>query len=352
MSADLFAAFGFDKPPEQTSKSAITFIPPSKSADTWQPWPTISRDERVSDSRFGDSLWRRDDSGNEVLFDASIDDDFGDFGDFETPVTLATVNPPIEDLLNHNEIDKPHSPTQPSIPQLSTGPSSDLLDDWADFKDEPAESQAVKIPARANSRPDMRERPTNVPPPAVLLAWLPKCYIKLCSDARSNPTDTTVHDRTRQTFYASAHLIAGRSQRWKRDTRLAQSMKIAAAGRPGAMKLTSVDKSEMRKEDQEVEEVVAAWSRAWPVLNAIMTKSDSVRSITPLRTKMPVNTATGPDVLTADVPCALCGLKRNERVAGVDRNISDLFSEWWIEHWGHHDCQEFWYHFHDVLEHR
>lgn len=365
MSADLLAAFGLDKPPEKASESTTLETPiitqlaniPSVSSEpdnTWQPWPTSLQDERDLARTSGAPLWRRDDLGNEVLFDASVDDEFGDF---EGPVSLPPAKAQTDDLLSLDEIDTQvpslsQRTAHGSVPQHLPASQNAFLDIWADFEDEPVETPTSKPLPTADTQVHTRDRPTNIPPPAVLLAWLPKCYSKLSLDAPLHPSDHTVHTLIRQAFHTSAHIIAGKAQRWKRDTRLAQSMKMGAAGRPGAMKLTSVDKSEARKEDQEVEEVIAAWSRALPVLNPIMTKSSSAQSIRPIRAKMPVNTATGPEVLTADIACALCGLKRNERVSGLDKDVADLFSEWWIEHWGHHDCREFWYHFHDLLERR
>jgi hypothetical protein len=40
--------------------------------------------------------------------------------------------------------------------------------------------------------------------------------------------------------------------------------------------------------------------------------------------------------------CALCGLKRDERIPKIDENVEDSFGEWWTEHWGHTECRQFW----------
>ncbi|EGE02453.1 hypothetical protein TEQG_01489 [Trichophyton equinum CBS 127.97] len=50
--------------------------------------------------------------------------------------------------------------------------------------------------------------------------------------------------------------------------------------------------------------------------------------------------------------CALCGLKREERVARVDDGVSDSFGEWWLDHWGHADCEAFWKSNAAKLDHR
>jgi len=35
-------------------------------------------------------------------------------------------------------------------------------------------------------------------------------------------------------------------------------------------------------------------------------------------------------------------LKRDERVARVEFGVEDSFGEWWVEHWGHRTCRNFW----------
>lgn len=199
---------------------------------------------------------------------------------------------------------------------------------------------------------DKQERPTNVPPPAVLLSLAHRVFTVL-SARTSSPESTTDTGLQAVTAYrVCARLIAGRSLRWKRDTILAQSMRIGAAGRSGGMKLTTLDKGESRKEEQEVEETLSTWSRHSLKLNAAMSRAKTQKPPLSLSTNIAVRTATGPDVINATHPCPICGLRRNERINGIDVNVSDTFGEWWIEHWGHRDCHDFWFRHNSLLEQR
>ena len=56
--------------------------------------------------------------------------------------------------------------------------------------------------------------------------------------------------------------------------------------------------------------------------------------------------------ITAAKACALCGLKREERVDKVDVEVFDGFGEWWMEHWGHKECRAFWYQHEKYLQQR
>ncbi len=49
-----------------------------------------------------------------------------------------------------------------------------------------------------------------------------------------------------------------------------------------------------------------------------------------------------PGALTDKKACFLCGLKREERVIGVDGEVEDSFGEWWVEYWGHRGCVNWW----------
>lgn len=155
-----------------------------------------------------------------------------------------------------------------------------------------------------------------------------------------------------RTYRVSARIISGRSQRWKRDTMLAQSMRIGAAGRSGGMKLTALDRGESRKEDQEAEEAIASWTRVSHVLNATMVRAKIQKPPISLSTKLVVRTVTGSDVLNANHVCPICGLRRNERVNGIDVDVSDTFGEFWFEHWGHSDCCVWWEQYNQLLEQR
>jgi len=116
------------------------------------------------------------------------------------------------------------------------------------------------------------------------------------------------------------------------------------------MKLTALDKGESRKEDQEAEEAIASWTRVSHILNAAMVKAKVQKPPISLSTKLVVRTVTGPDVLNANRICSLCGLKRNERINGIDIDVSDVFGEFWVEHWGHRDCCVWWERYNQLLE--
>jgi hypothetical protein len=143
---------------------------------------------------------------------------------------------------------------------------------------------------------------------------------------------------------ACARVIAGRKLRWKRDTRLAQSMRIgpAAAGGTRGMKLASLDKSESNKEDREVAEVLRLWrlhaGRARGVLAAAREAGGGADDqglplqLPELRETAPVRVLKESEGgVAAPMPCVVCGLKRNERLHKVDVDVWDGFGEWWVE---------------------
>lgn len=207
--------------------------------------------------------------------------------------------------------------------------------------------------------------PSNIPPPSTLLLLIATMLqslpveIKSLLKAWKTPIDRSLDTneekigmvRLRLSFTrAIARIIAGRKLRWKRDTRLAQSMKIgpAQAGKSGGMKLTGIDRMEGRKEDQDAAEVVRIWKQHVGSLRASIGSAKAhhagLKLIVPeIAENMPVRTAKGSEgALTAPKCCVLCGLKREERVEKVDVSIEDSFGEWWTEHWGHYDCRRFW----------
>jgi len=237
----------------------------------------------------------------------------------------------------------------------------DDFDAWDDFEDGEA---SLQIPAAsgvgvaeqgttirlAEISLSHHERPTNVPPPVVLLSLFTKIWPVLAAQARQSQDVKDVAVAAVTTYRISARIISGRALRWKRDTILAQSMRIGAAGRSGGMKLTALDKGESRKEDQEAEEAIASWTRVSHILNAAMVKAKVQKPPISLSTKLVVRTVTGPDVLNANRICSLCGLKRNERINGIDIDVSDVFGEFWVEHWGHRDCCVWWERYNQLLE--
>jgi hypothetical protein len=51
--------------------------------------------------------------------------------------------------------------------------------------------------------------------------------------------------------------------------------------------------------------------------------------------------------IKAERACVVCGLKREERVVGAGAGLDgadvwDQFGEWWIDHWGHRECKDWW----------
>jgi len=151
-----------------------------------------------------------------------------------------------------------------------------------------------------------------------------------------------------------ARVMAGRTFRWKRDSVLRQSTKIgpARSGKPGGMKLNSVNKNETIKEEKEAVEVLDVWRKRGGLLNSIISAAGG-QPIQILTSNMQLRTGT-PDEGTLKAPhaCALCGLKSEERILGVDRGVNDSFGEWWVDHWGHADCQRFWDENSSTLTHR
>ena len=203
--------------------------------------------------------------------------------------------------------------------------------------------------------------PSNIPPPALILPaftpifhlvreWLHEPLAKFDADSRN----ATIAHPDAKVFVISiiriatvlGHIIGGRKLRWKRDTRLAQSMRIGPAslsGKSGGMKLTGVDKAESSREDREVADVLKTWRLHVGKLRSIVTTAGSKETIPELAETLVVRTAQSSEgAITSLRPCALCGMKRNERVVKVDFDIQDSFEEWWMEHWGHKECMTFW----------
>lgn len=281
-------------------------------------------------------------------------------------------------------------PTRTVMTSAATAKPED--DSWDDFEtaapsDDPWSSdQPFSPPNIAQSRlvttkttPKEQDRlpPTNVPPPAVLLSVFPTVFAE-ADDALFNAIGKLdvkqkqmllAHPASHQ-FLKSylghctvlARIIAGRKSRWKRDQRLSQSMRIgpAAAGGKGGMKLTGLDKSEVAKEDREVLDVLRLWkSQVGKLRTAVTTASSAplVPKLPPvpeIAEQMAVKTLKSSEGgITALQPCALCGLKREERVAKVDVEVDDNFGEWWVQGMSMHlSCRNFWDEFERKLKSR
>lgn len=263
----------------------------------------------------------------------------------------------------------------------SPAPNHQADDEWGDFADLPPETPIPKVDSGLegswgwdavevrDTKPEPAVEvdlppPTNIPPPSVLLALFPSLF-DLPQSALFKPvanqsfplknriiSDPSTIDFLRAYLFlacVAAHITAGRKLRWKRDTFLSQAMSIgpAAAGGKGGMKLAGIDKTEVTKEDREAAEVVRTWKdqlgrlrSAVAVANSSLQDSSKHLAIPDVSEGMHIKTQVG--AVTAPKPCLVCGLKREERVNKVDIDVEDSFGEWWVEHWGHRLCRNFW----------
>jgi hypothetical protein len=285
------------------------------------------------------------------------------------------------------------SKPKPEPYQDSPVPNNGLDEEWGEFADLPPEAPSIAT-AKATSgigtdawawdaadqvtkvAPPITTAPppTNIPPPSVFLALFPPLFdlpqSTLFKEVSTKPfslknrimTDPSTIDFLRAYLLiatVAARIIAGRKLRWKRDNILSQAMKIgpAAAGGKGGMKLTGVDKAETTREDREVADVVRIWKdqlgrlrSAVAVANSSIHEASAHLVIPEIHETMPVKTQDGG--LTAPKQCIICGLKREERISKVDFEVEDSFGEWWVEHWGHRACRNFWQEHESKLKHR
>ncbi|CAI7587422.1 unnamed protein product [Penicillium glandicola] len=292
------------------------------------------------------------------------DDSGGDWGDFaDAP---ASQPPP---KVSEKKTKPPTKlPVKSNQPTASTW-DDDAFDDWGDFSDGPSVKPVPKSKPSPPTAPSPAHssissgttsaatvRPTNIPPPSVLLelfldvfenlrkeAALAKSHLRSSSSNIVSTTALNIHN----VLQSAARVIAGRSLRWKRDTILSQSMRIgpARSGKAGGMKLNSVNKQENIKEEQDAVDVLTTWRERAAMFNAVLQAAG----------QRPIPTVPGPSALKvitaradqgalkASHPCALCSLKRDERVLRVDEeSVQDSFGEWWTDHWGHTACRQFW----------
>jgi hypothetical protein len=245
-------------------------------------------------------------------------------------------------------------------PAKSADPKPTENDSWAwDLVD--------GVPELSKSSNTETPPPTNIPPPSVLLTVFPQLFnlsqtsiFQVVSGQQFSLKNRIMSDPATVDFLrayillatVAARIVAGRKQRWKRDHHLSQAMKIgpAAAGGKGGMKLKGVDKSETTREEREAAELVRAWKdQVGRLRSSVAIANSSIKDLAAhlvvpeINDVMPVRTVTITEGgLTAPMPCFLCGLKREERVAKVDVQVEDSFGEWWVEHWGHRACRNFW----------
>ncbi|KAK7547165.1 hypothetical protein IWX49DRAFT_105788 [Phyllosticta citricarpa] len=273
------------------------------------------------------------------------------------------------------------SPGPPTVRKLQPAAQPVPLhdeDEWADFTEtvapKPASTQSslpagINIPSTPNSPPDPLPNalpPTNIPPPFLLLCLFPPIFASAQTTvfkplgAQPPPVRTQIlsHERTMRFLRSylsigivAARVIAGRKLRWKRDGYLAQGMSIGPAGRAGGggMKVVKLDRSEERREDSQAEEVVRAWREQVGRLRSLVVQVNSkpgarLGNVPEVAETMAVRTAKEAEGgVPGTRPCALCGLKRNERIAKVDIEVEDSFGEWWVEGVSmHRACRNFW----------
>lgn len=297
-----------------------------------------------------------------------------EWGDFNTPqgqgvhqvsetISKATSNP--DTLLGLAQSEDPefkHTDTGPALRQRENSPNHTVI---------PLQpTHAAKLPPQSTdncqgqgdltgAKSDRSSiagdlRPTYIPPPSVLLGILPRIY-SIVAKASEHEPSRLVANNVLNAYRVSGRLIAGRSLRWKRDHLLSQSMKIgpaATTGKGGGMKLTAMSKSETLQEDREVADVIQAWSQHAQLLNSIVAKAGYRQPGMRLSQGMRPRTTPSTVASASQNACALCGLKRSERISEIDVEAEDSFGEFWVEHWGHTDCQTFWYMHKDFLPHR
>lgn len=285
------------------------------------------------------------------------DDDFGDFTEAVLkPATVpkASSKPamPRIDLLGLNDpfssdagLDGLTSPRQrraasvlglpkdsrPSNLTTSTV-AAEENDAWDDFETPEPTFPTPSTTTRTAHSPQRTSQdvnlvpPTTIPPPSVLLSLSPKVFAQITANPQTSMTHT----------HALAHILAGRKSRWKRDTILASSMRIGSAAGKG-MKLTGVDRAEMAREEREVAECVRGWKG---VVGKVRGKGSHVPELAETMVVRVLGVNEGG--LKGNRACALCGLKREERVKGVDVDV-DIFGEWWVEGVEMHVfCRHFW----------
>jgi hypothetical protein len=293
------------------------------------------------------------------------------------------IPPSTNGALSDNKARNSSSRQTMSLPQ-----AAELDDDgWDDFEtaapasppsssDQPNDTRSSSsIQAQSNTTNTLP--PTNIPPPSILLSLFPSLFSSadealFSAMARLDLKQRQIllaHPASHQFLkgYLShcvvlAHIIAGRKLRWKRDQHLSQSMRIgpSAAGGKSGMKLAGVDKAELAKEEREVLDTIDLWKAQVGKLRTAVTTASAapglpkLPSVPEIAESMPVRTLKPSEGgISATHACALCGLRREERVAKVDLEVEDSFGEWWVQGMNMHvGCRRFWEEFEKKLKSR
>lgn len=315
-------------------------------------WPSYGRDRAKS-------------TGKSQSLSPYDDDEWGKF-EVEQEAPKETV------ILQ--EAEKPDLMRQKPIKQNSEVGNDSLLDLMNPL--EATSSPYIKPASREETLMSEPAAPSNIPPPSILLSLITSLFQSLSADIRNlvSSTSTALMNSRHLTkdnilgmlegkmaiIRASSRILAGRKFRWKRDAYLSQSMKIgpATTGKASGMKLMGIDRTEIRREDQEAAEVRRVWQQQAGTIKSHIARINAQQSeiefvLPDISENIPIRTAkSGEGALVAPKCCFLCGLKRDERVARLDTSVEDSFGEWWIDHWGHVDCTRFWAEHKDSLKQR
>ncbi|XWW97851.1 hypothetical protein V2A60_005838 [Cordyceps javanica] len=378
-----FGDFETANPVISTSKPVARGVSANTQAPTHPPIPSmdlLSLDDPMplQESRLKEA--RPPSAGGALRFGASIPaqpdpkrssaQDL-DFTQFETQATSVKMEPKT----------RPKTEKQPKLAtptSLNDWGTTSNDDEWAAWDDVASASISANVNTIDNtSAPsswdwdstdiqegdtatslDSTPPPVNVPPPSVLLSLFPEllssgsALFRSTSGQSSSIKERILADPKAVQFIkgyillatTAARIIAGRKHRWHRDKILAKSMSISAAGSKG-MKLAGVDRTQAAREDREAADVAAVWREQVGRLRSAVAAANTAAAraglvVPELSETLSVHTARM--VGTAPRACVICGLKRDERIAKVDFEVEDSFGEWWVEHWGHRACKNFW----------
>ncbi len=300
---------------------------------------------------------------------ASVWDDSDDLFGFSQ--TTANTKPKVTCPVKKPQTHQKKTSTATNTASAWAAESQD--DEWAAWDDAPNDGGSKggidQAPPPSNwdwgteetSQPvasnDRDPPPVNVPPPSIILSTFPdllgsgSALFKSISGQSGSIKEQILSNPKAMQFLqgylllatTAGRVIAGRKQRWHRDKILAKSMSISAAGSKG-MKLAGVDKTQAAREGREAADVVAVWrehvGRLRSAVAVANTAGKASLKVPELSETLQVHTAK--NVPTATKPCVVCGLKRDERINKIDFDVEDSFGEWWVEHWGHRACKNFW----------
>ncbi|KAL8871959.1 MAG: hypothetical protein Q9174_002325 [Haloplaca sp. 1 TL-2023] len=320
---ELNAPLKLSIPQEEKQDTPIDKIPEQSTPVT--AWPSYGRDRAKS-------------SGKPLPLSPFAGED--DWGDFEEEIG--------ESHVTSERIEDQAVKSQSFLPKNQVEKVPSLLDLDDHSKDVPA-------PASKESKPvliSMTEPPpSNIPPPSILLTVIADICKSLTEEMKnlviaastimvneSLSAEKPYFEKllvSQAILNASARILAGRKLRWKRDTHLAQSMSIGAAssGKASGMKLTGVDRTENRREDQEAAEVGRIWKEHSGGLRSQTSRINAQQSeiklhLPEMSGTVPIRTAkAGEGGIVSLKCCFLCGLKRDERVSRLDVNVEDSFAE-------------------------